>query len=371
MIQYLIISLQGIGNTVLTIPALKYLYNQGHILDMVISGNAYDTVKALNILRNVFIYDENASFIKNILRLKKKIGGNNYDAVYAMYPNGKRENILSFYLGRKNRCGFKDREGNWRLFKFLIKERIKLSNDTHDILSGLKLVGAPPTYQDYKPSIAIPPRIEKEVKDRYIKEEKRNLVVLHPFSGQEKKRWGINNYRYICQRLIQEKGIKIIVIGSPTERDMIGRFMMDIKGIEKFIHKNILYAAALIKYSTLFLGNDSSLMHIASGLGKPTVAIWGFTDYRRVSPYGDNCLIIRKDLACSPCYTFEHGYNKRCKIDFRCLKGVDKERVYDIISFAIERIRNGENLCNLDFRWVENLKGIKELWSRCKMLVLK
>jgi heptosyltransferase-2 len=174
---------------------------------------------------------------------------------------------------------------------------------------------------------------------------------------------------YICKRLIEEKDIKIIVIGSLKEKENIDFFITKVGiGVEKFIHKDILYIAALIKHSDLFLGNDSSLMHIAASLGKPTIAIWGFTDYTRISPYGNNSLIIRKSYNCIPCYTFEYGC--RCFLSYECLKGLNKEEVYSVISYIIDKIKEGNYLESLDFKNI-NFKEIKILWFGAKMLVLR
>ncbi len=369
----LLISLQGIGNTILAVPALKCLYDQGRVLDMVVSDNgSHHIVKALGILRNVYIYKEKVSFIKNALRLKKDLKDNEYDTLYAMYPNGKRENFLSFYLGKKTRCGIKDREGYWKTLGFLIKEKIGLNKGDHDMLSNIRLVAPDRNPQDYKPYLVIPHSIDEEIKRQFFfKQGNKPLIVIHPFSGQRKKNWAIENYRYICRRLIKEKAIKIIVAGSPRDGETIDFLIRDIDdGVEKFTHDNILYTAALIKRCSLFLGNDSSLMHISSVLKKPTIAIWGFSDYRRTSPYKDNSLIIRKSSNCSPCYSFEHGYIKRCKKDFYCLKELDKERVYDILSFSIERIKGGEDFRDLDFGWVKGIESTQTLYNECKAVTL-
>jgi ADP-heptose:LPS heptosyltransferase len=58
---------------------------------------------------------------------------------------------------------------------------------------------------------------------------------------------------------------------------------------------------ALLQRARLFIGSDTGPTHIASCLEIPTVAIFGPKDPAIYSPYGDNTVVVRKDIPCSPC----------------------------------------------------------------------
>lgn len=60
-------------------------------------------------------------------------------------------------------------------------------------------------------------------------------------------------------------------------------------------------AMALIKSCDVFVSNDSGLMHIAAGLDTPTIAIFGSTNHITTGPYSKNSIILRREMACSPC----------------------------------------------------------------------
>src|SRR3989338_663009 len=199
--RILLISLQGIGNTILTTPAIKYLYQQGNTLDAVISDNGSNRiVESSEMLRNVYIYKEK-----------------------------------------------------------------------HDIQGNLRLVGAPPEWQDCRPVVIVPAEIERDIEKLYPSQNKDIMLVLHPSSGKTEKRLSTDSYGYIAKKLINNKDIKVIITGSPLDEPIIESLIKNIgAGAEKYIHNDILYAAGLIKRSDLFLGNDSSLAHIASAFKKPT-----------------------------------------------------------------------------------------------------
>ena len=60
-------------------------------------------------------------------------------------------------------------------------------------------------------------------------------------------------------------------------------------------------ALQLIGAAQLMLCNDSGLMHVAAGLGIPTVTPFGATDPQRTSPSGPKVSILYQPAACSPC----------------------------------------------------------------------
>jgi len=69
---------------------------------------------------------------------------------------------------------------------------------------------------------------------------------------------------------------------------------------------------SVIRRAKLFVGIDSGPMHIASALDIPTVAIFGPTDPAYVGPQNERSAVVRKDLACSPCYLRGDCDHRRC-----------------------------------------------------------
>jgi len=60
-------------------------------------------------------------------------------------------------------------------------------------------------------------------------------------------------------------------------------------------------ALQLVSACRLMLCNDSGLMHIAAGMNKPTVGIFGATLPDRTSPSGKYVNILYEPAVCSPC----------------------------------------------------------------------
>jgi lipopolysaccharide heptosyltransferase II len=86
----------------------------------------------------------------------------------------------------------------------------------------------------------------------------------------------------------------------------------------------------------LVLTNDTGTMHLAALLGVPVVAIFGSTEPRLTAPLGNDHIILRHHVECSPCFL------RQCPIDFRCMKAVTVDEVADSV-LSMLRARNKTN----------------------------
>src|SRR5207245_389575 len=60
---------------------------------------------------------------------------------------------------------------------------------------------------------------------------------------------------------------------------------------------------AVLSHCRLFVGNDSGVMHLATAVGGPVVAVFGLSNHRAWGPYPPaEHQVVRLDLACSPCF---------------------------------------------------------------------
>jgi heptosyltransferase-2 len=61
------------------------------------------------------------------------------------------------------------------------------------------------------------------------------------------------------------------------------------------------------------------------------VAIFGSTEPRLTAPLGNEHVIIRHQVECSPCFL------RQCPIDFRCMKAVSAQEVVDAVLSMLAR----------------------------------
>jgi heptosyltransferase-2 len=86
----------------------------------------------------------------------------------------------------------------------------------------------------------------------------------------------------------------------------------------------------LLSLADLVVSNDSGLMHIAAGLNRPLVAIYGSTDPGHTPPLSANHTIARLELDCSPCF------KRQCPLGHHnCMQQLDAGRVTQLAEVLV------------------------------------
>ncbi len=145
------------------------------------------------------------------------------------------------------------------------------------------------------------------------------------------KRWLPERFAEAARRLVnrvrQDEGKEaaVMVLGAKGE-ESLGKSiaaLVEAKSVVLSGATTIRELMAATKRCRLLLTNDTGPMHIAAAFGVPVVAVFGPTDWRTTSPYGQEQSIVREPVDCAPCFLRE------CPIDHRCMTRVSVEQVYE------------------------------------------
>ena len=160
---------------------------------------------------------------------------------------------------------------------------------------------------------------------------------LGPSASERKKIWRLKNYISIADWLYKNYHAHIIVLGNKQEEN-IGKEMKERSkaSIINIVGKTTLrQASAILNRCSLFIGNDSGLMHIASASGIPVIEISchpisGAPDHpyspRRFGPWGVAHRILQPETATYPC-------SDNCiSNEPHCILNVDVEKVKKAVS---------------------------------------
>ena len=139
------------------------------------------------------------------------------------------------------------------------------------------------------------------------------------------KRWFPERYAALCRMIQASFGGRILIFGGPAEEALgdqiakiIGNHCTNLCG-----RTNLREAMALIERCTLFVTNDSGLMHVAAAFDIPQIVVIGSTDPVRTGPSNPRSRIVKAPTPCGPCLETE------CPTDHRCMKEISVEMVYD------------------------------------------
>lgn len=124
-----------------------------------------------------------------------------------------------------------------------------------------------------------------------------NDIVLGVHCGAAKKqnRWSLLKYVDLIILLSQNYNAKIYLTGSDADEEEINYVLQNVPfKLGLFKNKTIPEVAALISLSTLFISNDTGIMHVAGTTKTPQISIFGPTNPLNWAPIGENKFYIRK-----------------------------------------------------------------------------
>ena len=199
-----------------------------------------------------------------------------------------------------------------------------------DLLKPLGLTGDPPA-----PELVVFPEEEQAMARRFSEgglDASDVVIGINPGSTYGgAKRWFPERFAEATERLCRtlcearEQQVSVVILGAKGE-ERLGREIaarLSPRSLVLSGATTIRELMAAVKRCAILLTNDTGPMHIASAFNVPVVAIFGPTDWRTTSPFGDAHAIVRQPVDCAPCLLRE------CPIDHRCMTRVSVEQVYE------------------------------------------
>ena len=150
------------------------------------------------------------------------------------------------------------------------------------------------------------------------------FVAIFPGASIYERRWGAERFRRVAEMLFSA-GIKTVVVGGRDDSRQGDEIIAGGAGINLAGKTSLAETAAVIDRSALLISGDSGVLHMAVGLNKPTVSLFGPGRTRKWAPRGERHVVINRQLPCSPCTTF--GTTPACKSDVSCMKTISIEQV--------------------------------------------
>ncbi|MDR6627771.1 glycosyltransferase family 9 protein [Caulobacter segnis] len=157
----------------------------------------------------------------------------------------------------------------------------------------LKLEGEPPA-----PYLYITPEVEALADE--LLGAGGPILAVGPAANWIGKVWPIERFAQTAAQLLDKDGPlaggRLLILGGPEDTRMVEELRMaSARGrtIDLTGKVDLLTAFACLKRASLFIGNDSGLMHIAAAAGCPTVGLFGPSDERRYGPWGDKTVAVR------------------------------------------------------------------------------
>lgn len=335
--RILIFNVNWLGDVLFSSAAIRNIRRNypASYVTCIIPSRCYPILKDNPYLDEVIIFDEKDrhkgifSKLNFISLLKSK----KFDTVFLLHRSFSRA-LICRLAGIPERIGHYTKKRSFLLTHKIIPPKRDSLHRIDYYLDVLEKVGL--RIEDRYLDFFYTPSDEKHV-DNFLSKNSIGkgdfLVALNPGGNWLLKRWPVDYWAQLADKLIAEMGLKVIITGSASDLKLAGQ----IKGKMKEVSLsacgilNIKQLGVLAKRADLFITADTGPMHIANAVGcKNIIAIFGPTSREVTGPYPpSNVTILQKDVGCPiPCYKVN------CR-DNRCMKAIAPEDVL----VEVKRIR--------------------------------
>ena len=151
------------------------------------------------------------------------------------------------------------------------------------------------------------------------------IVCVHPGASWRPRAWRPERFAAVADWIQEHYHAAVVHVGSAEERDIEAAVRASSKGVRGFWLAGALSreeVVALIARSSLFVGNDSGLAHIAAACGVPSVVLFGPQNPNRFRPWAARSLVLHHPVPCYPCRQI------RCvRPESPCVNLIDVEEV--------------------------------------------
>ena len=299
--RVLIVQLWGIGDVVMTLPAIAAIRKRhpSAIIDCAVaSSTTASVVRMSGLADDVIVANKRrrAAFLMTLLRLRRK----RYDAAVVATRQAAR---LALVLRRVAgiRCVLDDAPSRY--------QRGLLEGDPeHRVISNIHLVERLIGPVDVSPPVLSAPKYDAvALATLALPKPDSGLVGIH--TGSEP---AVPHKRYPTAQFVEAiKGllalnpaVHVVAFfgGQPVDdRDAFAE--LDAR-VHIVADQPLETVTALIARCDLFLSGDSGLGHLAAALGVPTITIAGPTQIDSTRPFSTTSSVVRTDLtlSCQPCY---------------------------------------------------------------------
>ena len=335
MPKILVVAPSWIGDTLLAQPLLARLKKKlpGAVIDALAPGWTAPVLRRMPEINEVieapFGHGELGLLAR--WRLGRSLRSRGYDEAIVL-PNTFKSALIPFFAGIPLRAGFvgESRYGLLNLTHKLDAKRRPLMAERYAQLA--EKPGVPPA----RPLPEVRLRVDQAnllvTLNRLGLSRAKPVVAFCP--GAEygpAKRWPARHFAVLARKLAAQ-GCAVWLFGSEKDSDIGEEIVRSSGGAAANLcgRTDLASAIDLLSLAEVVVSNDSGLMHVAAGVGRPVVALYGSSSPEHTPPLSASARVVRTGIECSPCFARE------CPLGhFKCMNELAPERVMEEIA-AVE-----------------------------------
>ena len=352
MQRILVVKLADIGDVLTATPALRALkrtFPHARITALV-PPHCKDVLDGSPLVDDLILFDKRAfdstggalrpGALRQLAGLGLRLRQGRFDALLLLHHlttrgGAQKYAALATAVGAPVRAGLENGRG-WFLTHRAEDQGFGAFHEVEYCNQVVELLGVEP---DYGP-LAFPLAEDDVARGQALLDgfPSKPRIALHPGSGTYSlaRRWPVERFAALAKGLVERLGATAIVVGGADERPLgnavtqaAGDSALDLTG-----RTSLRELGAVLHSCDLLVSNDGGVMHLATAVGTPVVALFGPSNHRAWGPWSPDAksTILRSDLPCSPCFYTGHslGTPEGCP-ERTCLHLITTEHVLNVV----------------------------------------
>ncbi len=335
-LKILISRLDRIGDVVLSLPAVSAVRKRfpNATISLVVRPSVAPLVEGHPDIDEVipYHYEKNGRHagLRGGWHFLQEIVMRHFDAALILHPS-TRAILVPFLAGIPYRVGLDSGPSFLLTSRTPDRRHEGLKHESEYALDIVRAFDAEPRERVF-PSLPVHADEAADVVELLAAEgvsEREKIIAVHPGASCPSKRWPVERFAELSQRIIGLTGCRLVVIGGREEKEL-GRKLAGLIGppaVDLTDRLDLRRLAAFLKRCDALVSNDSGPVHVAAAVGTRVLTIFGRSQpglgMRRWRPLGEGHVALRKDVGCVVCLAHE------CPIEFECLKAVTVDAVFE------------------------------------------
>lgn len=282
----LVIDFGQLGDVVLSLPALSAIRKRfpRARITVAVGKSCAEVVKLSGYADAILDVDRVALrdgpkvwAVMRIMRLTKEVRRTHYDFVIDLHSLSET-NLLGFLSGASHRL-YARRPGRSLDFLSNFRPAPPVEDRSKHAIDRYLSVIAPLGVEEVERVPRLRTRAEDDAAvEQMLKKEKAQagapLIGLFPGAGHPSRRWPMERFAALADKLVRDTEVRVLVFAGPEERALVKEMReMFPKGTVIFDRLTIPQLASALARLSVFVSNDTGPMHIATAVGTSVVLL--------------------------------------------------------------------------------------------------
>ena len=304
--RILLIRLSSLGDILLTTPILRLLREhcpQAKI-DFLLKAAYQDVLRAHPCINRLIPFNDQQSLWQSLRLLRQK----RYDVVLDLHRT-LRSRLICLGLAAPLKLAYHKRVLRRQLLVRLGWNTLGAMTPVPELYAApLRRRGIDAELPPLEMHLAPGSRdaMRQHLAQAFPATAERPLLALAPGARWATKRWPAERFAAVAQALSNRCRAGVVILGDGDDSALAQAICqrLEVPVYDASGKFSLMQTAALLQQCRLLISNDSGLMHMATALNVPVVAVFGPTvEAFGFYPFRAQAQVVSTNLACRPCST--------------------------------------------------------------------